>query len=469
MNRREFLRTLGAGAAAALGRAAAQAQAAAPGAVPAPAAPAPAPAASAVRKPNIIFMLADDLGYADVGCYGQQRIRTPSIDRLAAEGVRFTQAYSGATVCAPSRCSLMTGLHGGHAHIRGNREVQPEGQEPLSAESVTVARVLKDAGYKTACIGKWGLGMNGTTGDPNRHGFDLFFGYLCQRKAHSYYPEYLWRNGEKAPLDGKTYSHDLMAAEALRFVRENKDRPFLLYLAFTIPHGKYEAPDAGPYAAEPWPQVEKTYAAMITRMDADIGRLMALLRECGLDGDTLVFFASDNGPAKLDAFKSAGPLRGMKRDLYEGGIRVPMIARWPGRIKAAATSDQVWAFWDFPATAAEVAGAAWPAGGDGISMVPALLGRPQRGHEYLYWEFHERGFSQAVRAGNWKAVRNRPSQPIELYDLAADLGEKNNLADARPDVAAKMEELLKSARTDSPLFPIREPPAGKAAPARRKA
>jgi arylsulfatase A-like enzyme len=431
---------------------------------------------SAQTRPNIIFIQADDLGYGDLSCYGQRKFRTPNIDRLAAEGMRFTQYYAGSTVCAPSRSALMTGQHTGHTRIRGNA------RHPLLPEDVTVAEALKSAAYKTALIGKWGLGEAGTTGVPNRQGFDYFFGYLNQRHAHNYYPTFLWRNEKRIDLRNLVpdedaegsgvstnrvdYSHDLMAEEALKFIEGNGGGPFFIYLAFTIPHANNEAknkgmevPDLGEFASEDWPDQEKAKAAMITRLDRDVGRLMALLKKLGIDDNTLVFFTSDNGPhreggADPDFFDSNGPLRGIKRDLYEGGIRVPMIARWPKRIKAGAKSDQVWAHWDLLPTLAEVAGVKPPADIDGVSMFNALRGRRQRDHEFLYWEFHERGFSQAARMGDWKAVRKSPDSPLELYDLKNDLGEQNDGAAKHPEIVKKIEYYLKTARTESELWPI---------------
>jgi arylsulfatase A-like enzyme len=415
------------------------------------------PARAADRPPNVVFILADDLGYGDLGCFGQRLIRTPCIDRLAAEGVRFTQAYAGATVCAPSRCALLTGKHNGHAFVRGNREIQPEGQVPMPADTVTAAHVMKRAGYATSLIGKWGLGKPDSESVPNTMGFDYFYGYNCQRKAHEYYPEYLWRNGEKVMLHGKQYSHDLMAEEALAFVRRHKDRPFFLYLAFTIPHQKLQVPDLGPYANEPWPDNLKTLAAMTTRMDRDVGRLTGLLKELGLDERTLVIFASDNGAAWRDKlFNHSGPLRGYKRDMYEGGIRTPAIARWPGRIRPGTVSDQVWAFWDVLPTLADLTGQPAPPGLDGVSVLPALLDGKPVAHPPLYWEFHERGFDQAARIGDWKAVRHGLKQPIELYDLKADPGETRDVAAQHPDVVRRFEDFLKTARTDSEIWPIRE-------------
>jgi arylsulfatase A-like enzyme len=422
----------------------------------------PGNAGETERRPNVVFILADDLGYGDLGCFGQQKIKTPHLDRLAAEGVRFTQAYAGATVCAPSRCGLMTGKHGGHAAIRGNRELPGEGQLPMPADTVTVAHLMKTAGYATGIIGKWGLGDPASVSTPNKMGFDYFFGYNCQRQAHEYYPEHLWRNADKVMLHGKAYSHDLMADDALAFVRRHADRPFFLYLAFTIPHSKLQVPDLGPYADEPWPDNLKKLASMVTRLDRDVGRLTALLKELKIDERTLVVFASDNGAAYRDAvFNHSGPLRGYKRDLYEGGIRTPAIARWPGRINPGAVSDQVWAFWDLLPTLAELTGQKPPAGIDGVSVLPALLDGKRVEHPPLYWEFHERGFDQAARIGDWKAVRQGRAGPVELYDLKADPGEKANVAAANPEVVRKFEEYLKTARVDSELWPVRDAPKRK--------
>jgi arylsulfatase A-like enzyme len=424
-------------------------------------------------KPNIIFILADDLGYGDLGCFGQKRIQTPNIDRLAAEGTRFTQVYAGDTVCAPSRCALMTGKHVGHCRIRGNAK-----NVYLEQSDITVAKVLKQAGYRTGIFGKWGLGGAGSPGVPNLQGFDEWFGYLDQSHAHTFYPDHLWENDHEFYIPGnfsmtRVYSHDLLTPRAINFVEGSKKQPFFLYLAYTIPHANdelgvatgngMEVPDLGPYANEDWPAPEKGFAAMITRMDKDVGKLMENLKNLSLDDNTLVIFTSDNGAHKEgghnpEFFHSHGDLRGIKRDLYEGGIRVPTIARWPGKIKAGAVSDQVWAFWDFLPTAAQLAGATPPAGIDGISMVDALFGKKQRNHEYLYWEFHERGFSQAVRMGDWKGVRVRArSNPIELYDLKNDPGEKNNVAAQNPAVVAKITQIMQSARVESKTFPIMEP------------
>ena len=438
------------------------------------------------RKPSIIFVMCDDLGYGDLGCYGQQMIRTPNVDRMAAEGLLFRQHYAGSTVCAPSRCVLMTGLHTGHAYVRGNRETKPMGQLPLPPDTKTLPAIMKQAGYTTALIGKWGLGGPGTTGIPTKQGFDYFFGYLCQRHAHNYYPEFLFRNEERVPLPGnKTapewtdrgdgagvavkrgqYTHDLMAAEALAYVERNKAKPFFLYLALTIPHANNEAGEKGmevpsqePYADEKWGEPQRGHAAMITRMDRDIGRLLAKLKELAIDDTTLVFFTSDNGPhaeggANPNFFKSAGPLRGYKRALYEGGIRVPMIARWPGKIKPG-TTDHISAFWDILPTCAELAGAPVPTKLDGISLLATLRGDEagQKKHPYLYWEYNP-GKTQAVRWVDWKAIRFLTSGKVELYNLATDLGEKKDVAGENPQILGRIKLLMNLARRPSPHFPL---------------
>lgn len=422
-------------------------------------------------KPNIIFILADDLGYGDLGCYGQTKIKTPNIDRLAAEGMRFTQCYAGSTVCAPSRSALMTGQHTGHTRIRGNDAY------PLQPEDITVAEVLQKAGYKTGAIGKWGLGLGNTTGNPTKQGFEEWFGYFGQTHAHDYYPVELYRNDRVVPLEGNAngakgqYSHDLFTMAATNFVRVTKYFSFFLYLPYTIPHannelGKksgngMEVPSDEAYTKEKWPQPEKNKAAMITRLDRDIGLLLQQLKRLNLESNTVIFFTSDNGPhkeggVKPEFFKSSGPLRGIKRDLYEGGIRVPMIVRWPGKIPAGKVSDQVWAFWDFLPTAAEIAGEKPPENIDGISMLPTLFGKKQTNqHEFLYWEFHEKGTKQAVRMGDWKAVRLAPKEPLELYHLKTDAAEGKNVADDHPEIISKIENYLLTARTESERWPIR--------------
>ena len=452
-------------------------------AICAPAQPKPAPKMAGIRKPNIILIVADDLGYGDLGSYGQLRIKTPNLDRLAAEGMRFTDFYAGSTVCAPSRCALMTGLHTGHALIRGNAKVA------LRPEDLTVAKLLKRADYHTGLVGKWGLGNEDTSGVPQKQGFDEFVGYLDQTHAHDYYTSYLWRYDPRTKFEGqvpfpenqgaekKLYTHDLFTRAALNFVRINKpaianqSRPFFLYLAYTIPHANNEegkrsgngmqVPSDAPYSDEPWPQTEKNKAAMITRLDTDIGRLLDKLQELNLDQDTLVLFTSDNGPHKEGGvdpnfFASSGRFRGIKRDLYEGGIRVPLLARWPGKIKSNRVSNEPFAFWDVLPTVGELAGEKPPKNIDGISFAPTLLGKAQTNHhDFFYWEFHEGGFKQAVRMANWKAVRLGVDKPLELYDLAADPGEKTDVAEQNPNVIKKIEDYLKSARTDSEQWPIK--------------
>ena len=478
---------------------------------------------AAERSPNVLYILADDLGYAELGCYGQEKIRTPNLDRLARQGMRFTQHYCGNAVCAPSRCSLMTGKHPGHAYIRSNRKAKlPEdvkerygmefsGQEPIPDAEVTIAEMLKKKGYATAAIGKWGLGHFGTTGDPNRQGVDLFFGYNCQAHAHSFYPAYLWHNDRKFPLDndppvpgharlpagadpndpasyapfkGTDYSADHMIDFALRFIRENRKGPFFLYFPSTIPHVALHIPDeelkpylgkweetpfvGGGYTPHQTPRA--AYAAMISRLDKDVGRILALLDELGLDESTLVMFSSDNGTTHLEKevdyefFESVGPLRGLKGSLYEGGIRVPMIARWTGKIKPSTTTDHISAFWDVLPTIGEVTGAEPPEGLDGISFAPTLFGRPdeQQQHEFLYWEFTGYGGQQVVRMGDWKAVRQemlRRNNPdpleIELYNLKDDIGESRDVAAEYPEIVARMRKIMQAEHVPSELFPMR--------------
>ncbi len=476
-------------------------------------------------RPNVVYILADDLGYAELGCYGQKKIRTPNIDRLAAHGMRFTQHYCGNAVCAPSRCVLMTGKHPGHAFIRNNRRAQlPDelvekhglvfaGQEPIPDTETTIAEMLKRQGYATAAVGKWGLGQVGTSGDPNRQGFDLFFGYNCQGHAHSYYPAHLWRNHCKveldnrppvpghaslapgadpgdpasyAPFKGKDYSPDRMIEAALQFIRENKDGPFFLYFPSTIPHVALHIPDEelkpylgqweetpfvrrGGYGYTPHQTPRAAYAAMISRLDKDVGRILALLAELDLDANTLVMFSSDNGTTHLknevdyEFFESVGPLRGLKGSLYEGGIRVPMIARWPGKIEPRSTSDHISAFWDVLPTIAEITGSQPPQGIDGVSFAPTLLGRPERQkqRDHLYWEFTGYGGQQAVRMGRWKAVRqnmlrrnNEEPLKIELYDLESDMGESRDVAAEHPEIVARMREIMQAEHRPSELFPI---------------
>jgi len=421
-------------------------------------------------KPNIIFILADDVAQGDLGCYGQELIKTPNLDRLAAQGTLYQQAYCGTTVCAPSRTSLMTGLHMGHSPVRGNREAKPEGQFPLPKETVTVAQILKSAGYKTACMGKWGMGMFDTTGSPFNKGFDHFFGYNDQRHAHSYFPSYLYNDDQRFDLEGnsgknakKTYAQDLIQDDVEKWVRQNKGGPFFLFYALTLPHAKYEIDDQGIYKDKPWSEQEKTYAAMVTRMDSDMGRLMDLLKELKLEDNTLVIFAGDNGSSFSPSsavgkrFSQAyNGMRGYKRDMYEGGLRQAAIAYWPGVVPAGRVSDEPWAFWDFLPTAAEIAGAKMPKGfePDGLSLVSFLKGGPAPQREYFYWELHEKKPIQAIRFGDWKAVRNGIDKPIELYNLKTDVTESNDLADKNPELVKKAEALMKSARVDDPNWPL---------------
>lgn len=434
----------------------------------------PAFAASALAadaaRPNIIYLMADDLGYADLGCYGQRKIQTPCIDRLATEGTRFTHVYAGAPVCAPSRCCLMTGMHTGHATVRGNKgENAPPhdgqaGRIPLRTNDVTVATLLKQAGYATGITGKWGLGEPGSTGLPNDHGFDEWLGYLNQDHAPDYYPTFLWRNREQRGLPGnlngarREYSHDVMTEFAFDFIRRHKSEPFFLYVAWTIPHADLEVPSLDPYANETWPDNAKIFAAMITRMDRDVGRLSELLKELNLADHTLLFFTSDNGaPNRWDGqFDSCGSLRDKKGSVYEGGIRVPMIVRWPGRVAAGAVSDAPWAFWDVLPTLCEVAQTSPPPGIDGRTVLPTLLGQQQDlSDRWYYWESPGKRLEQSARRGGWKGVRHAPDKPLELYDLQSDPGEKTNAAAHHPDVVAELEQFFAGARVPSPYWPDR--------------
>lgn len=449
------------------------------------------------KKPNIVFILADDLGYGDLSCYGQKHFQTPNLDKMAAGGMRFTQHYSGTTVCAPSRSSLMTGKNTGHTPIRGNKEWQPEGQWPMKAEAVTVAEILKQAGYTTGAFGKWGLGFVGTEGDPNQQGFDEFYGYNCQRLAHNYYPGHLWDNSLKVEIpensDDKfeVYAPKLIHERALQFIEKNKDKPFFLFYPNIIPHaelllpeenlaeyrGKFQPENTfkgaqpgdknfreGGYGTQP--ESHAAFAAMVSLLDKQVGEILGKLKELGLEKNTLVIFSSDNGPhreggADPDYFDSNGPLKGYKRDLYEGGIRVPMIAFWEGKIVAGSTSEHISAFWDFLPTVAEVAGVKASENIDGISYLPELLGKEQKQHEYLYWEFHELGGRQALRKGDWKLVSYQVFDPekttIELFNLAEDIGEVNNVAEKHPEIVKELSELMKTARTENVDFPFQLP------------
>ena len=421
-------------------------------------------------KPNIIVILTDDLGYADLGCYGQRLISTPNIDRMAAEGMRFTQCYTGSPVCAPSRCVMMTGLHAGRAKVRDNfakrggllilGDGPPQRRVSLDRQDVTVAEVLKEAGYATGGTGKWGLGEAGTEGTPNRKGFDEWFGYLNQRRAHNHFPEFLWRDEEQVQVPEnqggrkRVYSHDLFTDFALRFIDQNRDGPFFLYVAYTLPHAAYEVPEPCLYADRGLPPEAAVYASMLSRIDRDVGRIMRLLKKLRIDGKTIVFFCSDNGAARRwdGLFDSCGPLRGKKGDLYEGGIRTPMIVRWPGHIPAGRSSDAVWHFADFMPTLAELAGADAPRKIDGRSVTSLLKGAPSS-ERSLYWEHYGRGFEQAAQIGDWKAVR-RGAGNLELYHLPTDLSEQRDVAETHPELVRRFEEFLEESHTDSPFWPI---------------
>lgn len=417
------------------------------------------------KQPNIIYILADDLGYGDLGCYGQELIKTPNIDSLAKTGMRFTDHYSGAPVCAPARCVLLTGLHTGHCPIRGNRALEFEGNVPIPKSYVTLGEVMQKAGYATGAFGKWGQGYPGSVGDPVLRGFDQFYGYNCQREAHNYYPGHLWKNDKKVVLTGnekgkkEQYSHDLITEQALSFIATPRDKPFFAYVPYTIPHTSFQVPDLELYREKSWSVNQKTQAAMISRMDRDVGRIVKQVQALGELENTLIIFSSDNGPhgagKTLTHFNAAGPLRGKKGATYEGGIRVPLVVSWPGKIKPGTESDLISGFQDLFPTFAELAGAKTPANIDGLSFVSELLGRPaQKKHEYLYWEL---GTRQGLRKGNWKAVRNSTKKKlgdVEIYDLSNDIGESNNLATQKPEIAAQFLELLQSARKPCELFPI---------------
>lgn len=437
---------------------------------------------AAPTKPNIVIILSDDVAQGDLGCYGQKRIKTPNLDRMAAEGTRYTQAYAGSSVCAPSRASLMTGLDMGRSPVRGNYEISADrspfgaGQLPLPKDTVTLAEILKSAGYTTACVGKWGMGQFDTSGSPLKKGFDHFFGYNGQVHAHSYFPTYLHDNEARVEMPenegGKngTYAPDLIQKDLLNWVRKNHEKPFFLFSATTLPHGRYEIDDLGEYATrDGWSDLQKTYAAMVSRLDRDVGELLNLLKELKIDDNTLVIFVGDNGSSfaensSIGSFfdqSMGGKLRGYKRSMYEGGLRQAALSRWPGVIPAGRVSDEPWAFWDFLPTAAELSGGTLPdhCQTTGHSLVSFLKGGPAPQRDFFYWELHEgQGFVQAVRFGNWKAVRKGSAGPIELYDLGKDSSEANNLAAANPEIVAKAEGLLKSARTDDPHWPVTERP-----------
>jgi len=424
-------------------------------------------APAAARKPNIVLVLADDLGYGDLGCYGQTRIKTPNIDRLAREGLRFTQFYAGSPVCAPSRAALFTGRHTGHNTIRGDGDV------PLAAGDHALSQMFRSVGYRVDGIGKWGLGRGGTTGEPKAKGFNQWAGFLDHADAHNYYPDTIWRYDSvqnwNAPAEnhGRRYIHDVFTEAMGRSLKINSDYQFFLYLPFTLPHANpalqkdgMQVPHDAPYSAEDWPQPEKNKAAMITRLDASVGQLLDRLEQLRLHRDTIVIFTSDNGPHDEGGVdpgfhRSAGPLRGGKGELYEGGIRVPMIVWWPGQVAEGKTSDQVWAMWDLMPTLAEVAGARIPTGLDGISMLPTWRGQTQTNqHSHLYWEVHADEFQQAVRLDDWKGLRHKADGPVELYHLKSDPAEETDVAGHQPEVVAKIAEIMRTDRTESETWPI---------------
>ena len=448
---------------------------------------------SVANKPNIIYILADDLGYGDLSVYGQKKFNTPNIDKLAKNGMLFNQHYSGSTVCAPSRSALMTGMHTGHTIIRGNKEILPEGQYPIPDQTYTIAEALKTAGYTTGVFGKWGLGYPKSEGDPISQGFDTFFGYNCQRLGHNYYPRHLWSNRDSIVLKGNfgknkgVYAPKLIHEKTLDFIEDNKNKTFFLYVASIIPHAELAAPETvlqkhrgkfgkekpfkgtddgpdyrlGPYESQKEPNA--TFVAMIEILDRQVGEIVEKVKELGLEDNTIIVFTSDNGPhreggANPDFFNSNAHFRGYKRDLYEGGIRVPMIISWPNKITPNTTTNHISAFWDVFPTFAEISGVELPNNVDGISFLPTLIGdlKNQQKHNYLYWEFHEKGGRQAVRKENWKAVKynvlNNPNALIELYDLSKDPGETTNVASQNSEIVAEMENIIKNARTPSSIF-----------------
>ncbi|MCM4168452.1 arylsulfatase [Arenibacter sp. H213] len=445
------------------------------------------------EKPNIIYILADDLGYGDLSITGQKKFTTPNIDKLAAQGMLFTQHYSGSTVCAPSRSALMTGMHTGHTVVRGNYEIQPEGQYPIPDDTRTIAEFLKEAGYTTGAFGKWGLGYPGSEGDPNFQGFDTFYGFNCQRIGHNYYPYHLWSNQDSIVLAANSgtnrgdYAPSLIHDKTLQFIEENKDRPFFAYVASIIPHAELVVPEEihklysgkfepekpykgvdggrgykiGGYGSQPEPHA--AFVGMVRLLDQQVGEIVNKVEKLGVADNTIIIFTSDNGPHKEggadpDYFDSNGPFRGYKRDLYEGGIRVPMVVKWPKAIKEGSTSDHVSAFWDVFPTVIDLLGGQKGIAMDGVSFLPTLLGEAvkQEEHKYLYWEFHELGGRQAVRMGNWKAVKynvlKNPNAKIELYNLRNDIGEEHNIAEDHPEIVAEIEKILDEARTPSEVF-----------------
>ena len=445
---------------------------------------------TAQSRPNVIVIMVDDMGYGDLGCYGSKLIRTPRLDRMAADGIRFTDFYSGTSVCAPSRAALMTGLHTGHTAVRGNREIKPEGQYPLPDSSFTMAELFRGAGYATGGFGKWGLGSPGSSGDPMHQGFMRFYGYNCQREAHHLYPDHLWSDKLRVALDNRfdqqrQYAPDLIQEQALSFISAHAGRPFFMYLAYTPPHAALQVPPGDsafeaykkifneqpqPIAEwkgtgyQPNPYPKAAYAAMVSRIDRYVGEVLDRLKAHGIDRQTLVLFTSDNGPHKEGGndpayFNSAAGFRGVKRSLYEGGMRVPLIAHWPAVIRKPSVTDHVSASWDLLPTFAALLGKPLPAAVDGLSLLPLLQGRRgQMVHPYLYWEFHEENGRQAVRMGYWKGVRQQlvkqPDGPIELYDLRNDPSESKDLSASHPDIVARIGQIMKTARVEHPDFPL---------------
>ncbi|MEL6104647.1 MAG: arylsulfatase [Planctomycetota bacterium] len=424
----------------------------------------------ASEKPNFIFILSDDVAQGDLGCYGQTKIQTPRLDQMAAEGTRYLQAYCGTSVCAPSRSSFFTGLHCGHCPVRGNYEVPPEGQLPLPDATVTIAEVAKSAGYATATFGKWGMGFFDSTGSPKRQGVDHFFGYNCQRHAHSYFPTYLYDDdkpfrlaGNDGQKVGATYAQELIQKDLIQWVRCHSEEPFFLFYAITLPHGRHEIDEVGVYADRPWSLAQKSYAAQVTRLDSDVGELIDTLRELGIDKNTLIVFSGDNGSSFApdsemgSLFNQANNgLRGYKRGMYEGALRQAAISWWPGTVPAGRVDDQPWAFWDLMPTFVELGDAQTPKGyeTDGKSLVSYLKGGAAPKRDYFYWELHLGKPIQAARWGDWKAVRNGVTKSIEIYDLANDVGETTNIADKKPKLVARAEQIFAEAHRPDPNWPL---------------
>ena len=423
------------------------------------------------HPPNFIFILSDDIAEGDLGCYGQEIIKTPHLDRMAAEGTRYTQAYCGTSVCAPSRASFFTGLHSGHCPIRGNWEVAPEGQLPLPAETVTIAEVAKSAGYATATFGKWGMGFFDTSGAPQKQGVDHFFGYNCQRLAHSYFPTYLHNNDQPFLLPGndglgvgKTYAQELIQNDMIRWLKANAGKPFFLFYAITLPHARHEIDDFGIYRDKPWSDQEKAYAAQVTRLDSDVGNLLDSLRDLGIDKNTLVIFTGDNGSSFPPDSKigkrfnqASNGFRGYKRELYEGALRQAAIAWWPGTVPVGRVDHQPWAFWDLMPTFVEMSGTKPPQGyeTDGISLLDYFKGGKVPQRDSFYWELHEEGRPiQAARFGKWKAVRNGTDKPIEIYDLETDAAESKNLEESHPELVKQASEIFAASHRPDPHWPL---------------